>query len=89
MDYPLPIRADNLNRDALSDILTGLPEGATPDKTESASPMMVDAHTVALLVDAAKVIVPSLITGIATVWASYVPLAARMPGRARRRPSSS
>lgn len=72
MDYPIPIAAEDLSRDELSAVLAGLPEGAAVDAGAKAVPMMIDQATAALLVDAAKVIVPSLITGIASIWAAHV-----------------
>jgi hypothetical protein len=86
MSYTIPVKASLADKDELAALLSNLkaeaPEASI--KTTESSGLAMDPATVALIFDTVKVIVPALITALATIWVEHMKNK-KQPGKPEKR----
>jgi len=74
MQYTIPVKASLVDKDELTTLLSNL-KTETPEvsiKTTESSGLAMDPATIALVFGTVNVVVPALITAIATIWVEHI-----------------
>jgi hypothetical protein len=73
MSYAIPVRADFTSKDELADLLSNLKtDPSVSIEAAENSGLAMDPATVALVFGTINVVVPALITALATVWVEHI-----------------